>query len=88
MIREKTIISNNLGLHARAAAKLVQTATQFRSKVTLTVGRMCADAKSILGVLTLAAGKDTHVCLETDGPDEREAADTILELIRNGFGEE
>jgi phosphocarrier protein HPr len=88
MIRRETLICNRLGLHARAAAKLVQLANQFQAQVFISTDRMSANAKSILGVLTLAAGKDTLVVLEVDGPDEEQAAAQITQLIADRFGEE
>ena len=88
MIRQSTVISNRLGLHARAAAKLVKVASAFRAQSTLSTEQMSADAKSILGVLTLAAGKDTPVVLEVDGPDEEQAVAAILSLFEERFGEE
>lgn len=88
MIRHTTVISNRLGLHARAAAKLVKVASGFSAHATISTEHMSADAKSILGVLTLAAGKDTPVVLEVDGPDEEGAASAILSLFEDRFGEE
>ena len=88
MIRREALICNRLGLHARAAAKLVQLANQFQSQVFISTDRMSANAKSILGVLTLAAGKDTSVVLEVDGPDEEQAMAQITALIADRFGEE
>ena len=88
MIRRELLISNRLGLHARAAAKLVHTASKFQAQVILSTNQMSADAKSILGVLTLAAGKDTPVTLEVHGPDEEEAMARIEGLFRDKFGEE
>ena len=88
MIREETVITNRLGLHARAAAKLVQVANQYDSKVIISTGTISADAKSILGVLTLAAGKDTVLSFEFTGADESEAASAVLKLIEDRFGED
>ncbi len=88
MIRRDIVVMNRLGLHARAAAKLVQLANQFKAQVTLSTNQMCADAKSILGVLTLAAAKDTPLTIETNGPDEQQAMENIESLIKSGFGEE
>jgi phosphocarrier protein len=87
-MRRELVISNRLGLHARAAAKLVQLANQFRCQVFVSTDRMSANAKSILGVLTLAAAKDTPVMVEVDGPDEGEALEQIEALIQGKFGEE
>ncbi len=81
-------IQNKLGLHARAAAKLVNLASQFHSQITISTEQLCADAKSILGVLTLAASKDTKIKIETEGPDEKEALEAITDLIDDRFGEE
>jgi len=88
MMKRELVISNRLGLHARAAAKLVQLANQFQCQVFLSTDRMSANAKSILGVLTLAAAKDTPVMVEVDGPDEAEALERIEALIHGKFGEE
>jgi phosphocarrier protein HPr len=88
MIRRELVISNRLGLHARAAAKLVQLANQFQSQVFVATDRMSANAKSILGVLTLAAAKDTIVVVEVDGPDEVQAVEKIEALIHGKFGED
>ena len=88
MIRQSTVISNRLGLHARAAAKLVKVASGFAAQATISTEHMSADAKSILGVLTLAAGMDAPVVLEVDGPDEERAVAAILSLFEDRFGEE
>lgn len=88
MIRQEAVISNRLGLHARAAAKLVKVASAFQAHATLSTEHMTADAKSILGVLTLAAGKDTPIVLEVAGPDESKAAEAILALFEDRFGED
>jgi len=88
MIRHSTVISNRLGLHARAAAKLVKVASGFAARATISTEQMSADAKSILGVLTLAAGMDTPVVLEVDGPDEERAVTAILSLFEDRFGED
>ena len=88
MIIRNALICNRLGLHARAAAKLVLLANQYQSQVFLSTDKMSANAKSILGVLTLAAGKDTPLVIEVDGPDEEEAMNQIQALIENRFGED
>jgi len=87
IIRELTII-NRLGLHARAAAKLVATAGRFTSSVRIERGGKGADAKSIMAVMMLAAGKGTLVTVRTEGEDETEAADAVAALISDRFGEE
>lgn len=87
MRSEPITIVNRLGLHARAAAKLVNTASRFRSDVRLRADNREANAKSIMGVMMLAASKGTELTLETEGPDEDEAFDTVKELIADRFGE-
>jgi phosphocarrier protein len=88
MIKREVMITNRLGLHARAAAKLVQLANQFQAQVFISTDRMSANAKSILGVLTLAASRDTPMVLEVEGPDEVEAMEKIVALIVGKFGED
>lgn len=87
MVNRRVRITNQLGLHARAAAKLVRLAAAFSSSVILRHGDSMADAESILDVLTLGAGYGKYVDLVVDGPDEDKAADAIEALIRDGFGE-
>lgn len=87
MISREIEIINRLGLHARAAAKLVQTAARFKSEIKVKKGDEEADGKSILGVLLLAAGKGTMITLTAEGADEQEAVDAIEQLIRNRFDE-
>jgi phosphocarrier protein HPr len=84
--REVEII-NKLGLHARAAAKLTQLAAKYQCDISLARNGRKINAKSIMGVMMLAAGKGSRVVLETDGPDEREAIDAIVALIGDCFGE-
>ena len=84
--RELEII-NKLGLHARASAKLTQLAAKYQSEVSLARNGRKINAKSIMGVMMLAAGKGSRITLETDGPDETEAMDAIAVLIGDCFGE-
>jgi phosphocarrier protein len=84
--RELEIV-NKLGLHARASAKFTQTAAQFSCEVWLARGERRVNAKSIMGVMMLAAARGTMVRLETDGPDEVEALDTLTRLVAERFGE-
>jgi phosphocarrier protein HPr len=90
-MRERRVtISNRLGLHARAAARLVRRATQFTSQVELEredTG-LAADGKSILSVLLLAASRGTCLIIRADGDDEQRAVDAIVELVEQKFGEE
>ncbi|HEY4638253.1 MAG TPA: HPr family phosphocarrier protein [Burkholderiales bacterium] len=80
-------IANKLGLHARAAAKLTQTASSFQSEVWLTRNGRRVNAKSIMGVMMLAAGKGASVTVEADGLDADEAVAAIRELVAGRFGE-
>ncbi|AJC15834.1 MULTISPECIES: HPr family phosphocarrier protein [Pandoraea] len=87
MLRQETTIVNKLGLHARASAKLTQLAAKFQSEVWLTRNGRRINAKSIMGVMMLAAGIGSTVEVETEGSDEAQAMKEILELIANKFGE-
>jgi phosphocarrier protein len=87
MLQREVEIINRLGLHARASARLTQVAGQFRSDVWLSRNGRRVNAKSIMGVMMLAAAKGSHVVVETDGPDEAEALRAIEALIADRFGE-
>jgi phosphocarrier protein HPr len=87
MIKTTTTISNKLGLHARASAKLTKLAASFPCEVWLSRGERRVNAKSIMGVMMLAAGVGSEVVLETDGDREQEAINAILCLINDKFGE-
>ncbi|MGB5307089.1 MAG: HPr family phosphocarrier protein [Gammaproteobacteria bacterium] len=85
--REVTII-NKLGLHARAAAKFVTTASGFSSSVDLAKDGQKVNGKSIMGVMMLAAARGTNLIIITSGVDEQEAADSLVTLISQKFGED
>ena len=87
MRQQEAEIINKLGLHARAAAKLTQLAAKYHCDVSLGRNGRKVNAKSIMGVMMLAAGKGSRVTLETDGPDEEEAMNAIVALIGDYFGE-
>ncbi len=87
MISENITIINKLGLHARAASKLVSKASQFESEVLIDKQGNRADAKNIMGVMMLAASKGTEVILEVDGNDEKECMEAMIQLINNRFDE-
>ena len=87
MIEETLVLKNRLGLHARAAAKLVHTAAGFASRLTLTRDGDEVDAKSILGLLLLAASKGASLVLRADGPDEGAAVAAVRELVDRRFDE-
>jgi phosphocarrier protein len=87
MPQATTIISNKLGLHARASAKLTKLAGSFPCEVWLSKGERRINAKSIMGVMMLAAGIGSEVMLETSGEREQEALDALLALMADKFGE-
>jgi len=87
MIESRVTIINKLGLHARAASRLVNCASGFSSQVWISRGEREINAKSIMGVLTLAASRGTELGLRADGSDERAAIDAITALIADYFGE-
>ena len=87
MQRQEAEIVNKLGLHARASAKLTQLAGQFKSAVWLTRNGKRVNAKSIMGVMMLAAAKGSKVSIETDGADEAAAMTALTALIANYFEE-
>ena len=84
---KKIVISNKLGLHARAAAKFVRIAAGYQSEVMINLGNQEVSGKSIMGIMMLAAGKGTEINLVTVGPDEEEAMIALEDLIINKFGE-
>ena len=88
MHQKEFIIVNKLGLHARASALFVKTASRFLSEIKLAKEGVEVNGKSIMGIMMLAASKGTTVRLSIDGPDEVEAMQTVGDLIDNGFGEE
>ncbi len=87
MIFQNITIINKLGLHARAASKLVSKASQFESDVWIDKQGNRVDAKSIMGVMMLAASKGVEVVLEVDGSDEEDCMEAIIQLINNRFDE-
>ncbi len=87
-ISEDLSIVNSLGLHARPAAKLVQTVLPFSSSVHILLNGRKINAKSIMGLLTLAAGQGCVLTILCEGDDAREAMDAIREVVESGFGEE
>ena len=87
MIKNSITISNKLGLHARASAKLTKLAGSYPCEVWMSKGERRINAKSIMGVMMLAAGLGTQVEVETDGAQEQEAMNALLALINDKFGE-
>jgi phosphocarrier protein len=88
MISRDFIISNKLGLHARPSAQLTQAATRFASDIHISRGGRRVNAKSIMGVMMLAAGQGSTVTVEAEGEDAEQALEAIGKLITDGFGEE
>jgi len=87
MISQQITIINKLGLHARAASKLVNQANQFESEIYIDRDGNRVNAKSIMGVMMLAASKGTEILLEAEGEDENACLDALVELINNRFDE-
>ncbi|HET7300395.1 MAG TPA: HPr family phosphocarrier protein [Oleiagrimonas sp.] len=87
MLEQDITVSNRLGLHARAAAKLVQTVQVFKSTVMLVSQGREVNAKSIMGVMMLAAGQGTSLTIRADGPDEETALDAAVKLFERKFDE-
>ncbi|HEX9392794.1 MAG TPA: HPr family phosphocarrier protein [Usitatibacteraceae bacterium] len=87
MLRQELEIINKLGLHARASAKLTQTAGRFKSDIFVSKAGKRVNAKSIMGVMMLAAGKGTKIEVETSGADENDAMDAVVLLVNDKFGE-
>ena len=87
MLQQEAEIINKLGLHARASAKLTQVAGRFQAHVWVSRNGRRVNAKSIMGVMMLAAAKGSTIAIETDGPDEEQAMIALLRLIGDRFGE-
>ena len=87
MVNKEFVIKNKLGLHARAAAQLVQSCNRFRSEITVKKDAVEVNGKSIMGILMLAAAQGSRITLVIDGEDEQQALETLGQLIDDGFGE-
>jgi phosphocarrier protein HPr len=88
MVELQVTVENSLGIHARPATKIIQTAGRYQADVTLEVSGVSADAKSIMSVMMLAAAHKSAVTIRATGADESAAAEAIAELFRSRFGEE
>jgi phosphocarrier protein len=88
MVSRSVAIRNQLGMHARAAARFVHTASAFESQVRVSRGSRVMDGKSIMGVLLLAAARGSEITISADGPDDVAALDALCQLVESGFGEE
>lgn len=87
MVERTATIVNRVGLHARPAAQIVKLASGFKSEITLVRDDLEVNGKSIMGVMMLAAERGVQLIVRADGPDEVQAADAIVQLIADGFGE-
>ncbi len=87
MLKRELLISNKLGLHARASAKFTKLASEFGSEIWISKGSRRVNAKSIMGVMMLAAGQGTRIGVEADGADAQQALDQLTLLVDDKFGE-
>jgi phosphocarrier protein HPr len=87
MVSRSVVVSNQLGLHARAAAKFVHLAARYESQIRVGRDNRVMDGKSIMGILLLAAARGTTITISADGPDEIAAVDALCGLVASGFGE-
>ena len=88
MYQKSVTVPNRLGVHARPAALIVKKASSFRSEITIAAGGEEVNGKSIMGVMTLAAGQGTAILVTASGPDEEKAVEELCTLISSGFGED
>ena len=88
MTSQTVLVVNQLGMHARAAAKFVHLATRFQSRVRVARQGREMDGKSIMGILLLAAARGSTITISAEGDDEQEAVEALAVLVRNGFGED
>ena len=88
MTSRSVTVVNQLGMHARAAAKFVHLATRFQARVLVAREMRQMDGKSIMGILLLAAACGSSLTISAEGPDERAAVDALVELVQSGFGED
>ncbi len=87
MTSRTVVVSNQLGLHARAAARFVHLATRYTAQIRVARDGKAMDGKSIMGILLLAAARGTTLTISADGPDERDAVEALVQLVQTGFGE-
>jgi phosphocarrier protein len=88
MTSRAVVVSNQLGLHARAAARFVHLATRFVSQIRVARDAKVMDGKSIMGILLLAAARGTTITISAEGLDEADAVEALVRLVESGFGEE
>ena len=88
MTKQAVTVVNQLGMHARAAAKFVHLATRYEARVKVARDEREIDGKSIMGILLLAAARGSTITISAEGQDERDAVDALVALVRSGFGED
>ena len=88
MMTRSVLVTNPLGLHARAAARFVHLASKFTSQIRVARDSKVMDGKSIMGILLLAAARGMTLTISADGPDEVSAVDSLIDLVESGFGEQ
>jgi len=88
MMTRSVMVTNPLGLHARAAARFVHLASKFTSQIRVARDSKVMDGKSIMGILLLAAARGMTLTISADGPDEASAVDSLIDLVESGFGEQ
>jgi len=88
MVSRTVTVVNQLGMHARAAAKFVHLATKYEAQVRVARDSREMDGKSIMGILLLAAARGTTITISADGPDERDAIEALVALVESGFGDD
>src|SRR5687767_7935073 len=88
MISRAVTVTNQLGLHARAAARFVHLAAKYESQIRVGRNAKVMDGKSIMGILLLAAARGTAITISAEGPDEESAVDALEQLVQSGFGED
>ena len=88
MTSQEVTVVNQLGMHARAAAKFVHLAARYQARVRVTHDRRVMDGKSIMGILLLAAARGSTITISADGADERDAVTALVALVQTGFGED
>ena len=88
MTHQEVVVRNSLGLHARAAARFVQVASRFKSRIRLAHNGRTADGKSILGLLALIGAQGARLTISADGSDEKEALRSLIDLVEARFGED
>jgi phosphocarrier protein HPr len=88
MMTRSVVVTNPLGLHARAAARFVHLASKFTSQIRVARDSKVMDGKSIMGILLLSAARGMTLTISADGPDEASAVDSLIDLVESGFGEQ